>query len=345
MAATVRQLLQECAATRVTIVDRWQPTELVRERFREFGDRLTFTQGDVSEPDSLPDIEVTHVVHGATVVWSPELEAAHARSYLDVNIGGTVNMLEWALNRDITRFIHVSSGDSYGRETRWSPVDSQDEDGPFNPPELYAISKYASEQVARRYGEIFPLDVRAVRLAGIFGPMERPTPTRRYMSLSYRAVRSSIERRPLRLTARALAAGCDYISSDDVGRAILALLRTDQLSNWVFNVASGVRTPVPGLLATLGEVLPGFQWRTDSEDPEFDLDPEERLARFNAYSIARIHAETGWTPRPLADELRAYVAWVFEAPDERCPPSDYGRLSEEVSPDASSTECWATHGS
>ena len=326
MSATVRLLLQARTTTRVTVFDRWPPQALVTERLREFADRVTFVQADVSDPASLPDVDATHVVHGATVVWSPELEAANARSYVDVNVGGTVNMLEWALKREVERFVHVSSGDSYGRQTRWSPVEAQDEDGPFDPPELYAISKYASEQIARRYGEIFPLDVRAVRLAGIFGAMERPTPSRRYMSLSYRAVRASIERRPLRITERALEAGCDYISSDDVGRAILALLKTEHLESWVFNVASGVRTPVPRLLEILTELLPGFEWHVDDETHEFDLDPAERLARFNAYSIARIQAETGWAPLPLKDELRAYIAWVHEAPEERCPPSDYGRI-------------------
>jgi nucleoside-diphosphate-sugar epimerase len=339
MSATVRRLLQACTTTRVTVFDRWQPQELVAERLREFADRVTFVRADVSDPSSLADVDATHVVHGATVVWSPELEAANARSYLDVNVGGTVNMLEWALERQVERFVHVSSGDSYGRQTRWSPIETQDEDGPFDPPELYAISKYASEQVARRYGEIFPLDVRAVRLAGIFGVMERPTPSRRYMSLSYRAVRASIERRPLRITRRALDAGCDYISSDDVARAILALLQSEHLENWIFNVASGVRTPVPRLLEILSDLLPGFEWRVDDASPEFDLDPAERLARFNAYSIARIQAETDWAPHPLSDELRAYISWVHEAPDERCPPSDYGR------PTATPTEGMPlTHG-
>ncbi len=327
MSATVRLLLQASETTRVTVFDRWQPQALVSERLAEFGDRVRFLQVDVAEAASLPEVDATHVVHGATVVWSPELEAANARSYVDVNVGGTVNMLEWALRRDIRRFVHVSSGDSYGRQTRWSPIESQDEDGPFDPPELYAISKYASEQIVRRYGELFPLDVRAVRLAGIFGPMERPTPSRRYMSLSYRAVRASIEQRPLRVTARALDAGCDYISNDDVGRAILALIEADGLTSWVFNVASGVRTPVPRLLDILTGLLPGFEWHVDAGRPEFDLDPSERLARYNAYSIARIRSEAGWWPEPLADELRAYIAWVMEAPEERCPPSDYGRPS------------------
>jgi hypothetical protein len=101
-----------------------------------------------------------------------------------------------------------------------------------------------------------------------------------------------------------------------------------------------VRTPVPRLLEILTDVVPGFSWRVDDEANEFDLDPAERLARFNAYSIARIQAETGWAPRPLADELRAYIAWVHEAPEERCPPSDYGR------PSATSTQgASLTHGS
>ena len=133
MSATVRLLLQASDTTRVTVFDRWQPQELVSERLAEFGDRVRFLQVDVADAASLPDVDATHVVHGATVVWSPELEAANARSYVDVNVGGTVNMLEWALARDITRFVHVSSGDSYGRQTRWSPIEIAGRGRPVRP--------------------------------------------------------------------------------------------------------------------------------------------------------------------------------------------------------------------
>lgn len=322
MAAAVRRLLERSEDTRVTVVDLSEPTSLVFGYLGPLHERARFLKADISLPGSLPDIDVTHVVHAASMT-SPDLEVVRPRAFVDVNVMGTVNVLEWARERRIERLIHVSSGAVYGRQTAWSPVAIQDEDGPFNPPELYAITKYASEQIVRRYGELFPLDARAIRLSGVFGPMERPTATRSYMSPAYRAVRAHIESRPLRLTPRTLAAGLDFVSSEEVARAIVGLLEADQLSSWVYNIADGVYTPMLEFLRILGEFAPGLSWVTDDAAYEFDLDPSERLARFNAYAIERICADIGWSPRPLRDQVQSYVSWVLESPDERCPPTVY----------------------
>jgi nucleoside-diphosphate-sugar epimerase len=319
LAATARDLLRALPSARVTVVDRSAPSSLVREFFSAEAERVAFAQADVCDRDSLPDIDATHVVHGATVTFDPYCEGETPREYVDVNVGGTVNMLEWARRRPVRRFVYVSSGSVYGSATRWSPQGAQDEDGPFEPTELYALTKYAAERIALRYGEIFPLDVRSVRLSAVFGPMERPTPARSSMSLVYRAMRACVEGRPLVLTPRSLAAGVDLVSSEDVGAAIRQVLVAERLTHAAFNVAGGRLTPVGDLLAELAEVVPGMSWTTDGDRFDADLDPAQVRARFAAYSTDRIAAEAGWRPRPLGDQLRAYADWVAQDPDERCP--------------------------
>jgi dTDP-glucose 4,6-dehydratase len=207
----------------------------------------------------------------------------------------------------------------YGTPSRWSPEDRQDEDGPFSPPELYAISKYAAEQIARRYGELF-LDVVAVRPSGVFGPMERPTPGRRTMSLPYRMMRAFLEGRPLSLTARTLEASGDFISSEDTARAIAALLRSPGPRHRTYNVAYGRRIQVQALLDAFATLADGFSYRTAAgELADVDLNPDDRLARHNAYAVDRIARDVDWRPRPIEEQLASYLTWVLEKPGERCP--------------------------
>jgi nucleoside-diphosphate-sugar epimerase len=319
LAATTRRLLESADDLRVTVLDRSPPDELVLDYLSPFRQLVGFVEADVTDAGSLPNLDVTHVVHGATVTMAPALEREHARVFLDVNVGGTVNMLEWARERELERFVHVSSGGVYGPPTRWRPPGLQDEDGPFNPESLYSISKLASELTARRYAQLFELDVRIVRPTVVFGPMERPTPTRKHMSLAYRALRATIEERPLRISPRSLEAGLDFVSCEEVALGITAVLFARSLSSTAFNAAGGARISIPDFLAAMAEVLPGFAWTTAEEQYDFDLDPEARLAQHEGSSTERLRRETDWRPRPIVEQLRSYVEWALEAPEQRCP--------------------------
>ena len=150
----------------------------------------------VSSPET-----ITHVVHAAIIAHVPEWEQATPRIFLDVNIGGTVNMLEWARALPaLERFVYFSTGGVYGDPGPGSPTGPQPEDGPFNPPELYPISKLACEAICRRYAELFGLDLRITRLSGVFGPMERRTTGRTIMSAGHAIAAALCEGRPLRVT-------------------------------------------------------------------------------------------------------------------------------------------------
>lgn len=320
LAAGARDILRTYPTAYVTVADRAVPSPLVRDFFAAYADRVCFVQMDVADSGSLPDVDATHVVHGAALTLDHRRERGSVRECVDINIRGTVNLLEWASHRSVRRFVYVSTGAVYGLATRWSPAGTQDEDGPFNPAELYGLTKYTAERIALRYGVTHPLDVRSVRLSAVFGPMERPTGARGTMSLVYRAMRAHVEDRPLLLTARSLRAAVDLVSSEDVGTALSALLVAENLTRDAFNVADGALTPVADVLVHLAGLLPGLRWTTDEDRFDVDLDPTDVRARYAAYAIDRIAAEVGWRPRPLLEQLRSYVDWVAADPEKRCPP-------------------------
>ena len=316
MSNLVRHLLETDAQARVVILDRDPLDSPAVEFFRPVRDRLTSVQGDVRDRAVLDDIAaahpITHVVHAATVTHAPAWEQADPARFVEVNVMGTVSVLEWARALPgLQRFIYVSSGAVYGFPLPDSPAGTQPEAGPFNPPELYAITKRTAEMIARRYGELFGLDVRQVRFSAVFGPMERPTSARVTMSLPHSVMQAYREGRPLRVTAETLEAGGDFLSAEDVAEALARLLRRPRLSYEVYNIAYGVFTSVPELLAAFRSAVGPLEVQTVAAgEAEVAMDPSERRARWNAYAIERIAADTGWRPRPLEEQWAGYLRWV-----------------------------------
>ena len=329
MGNLVSHLVHARPGVRIIVLDISVDAALLRKFVGDSNGQLQFVEGDVRSLALLKSISrkerITHVVHGATVTHDRELERTDPGRFIDVNLGGTLTILEWMRTLgDLERCIHVSTGGVYGNPTALSPVEFQPETGPFDPPELYAVSKYAAELVARRYGTLFGLPVCRVRLPDVFGPMERPTGarTKASMSLPYRMMRSTIERKPLRISKSTLRAGGDFLSAQDVAMALEILLFRKALPHDVFNIASGKRRNIPEVFDAFRAAAPEFRHQVVSSDQsEIHMNPDDRLARYNAYSIPRISA-LGWSPRPLETQFRNYRDWVVQEPDVRCPRLD-----------------------
>ena len=325
MSNIVKHLLESNPAARVVILDLGPVKGVVADFFEPVQERLTSYQGDIRDTALLNRISeewpITHIVHAAMVAHFPQWELETPAKFIEVNTMGTVNVLEWARQlENLQRFLYVSSGGVYGDPTPESSTGPQPEDGPFNPPELYAISKFTAEQIVRRYGELFEMDTRRVRFSGVFGPMERYTPGRVTMAMPYYMVRSVIEQRPFRLTAETLEAGGDFLSAEDIAFAMLSIILANQPQYDVYNIAYGTFTMVPEVLEAFKRVVPSFEYEVvEPVQADVIMDPNQRLARWNAYLIDRISSEFGWQPRALAEQLDSYYEWVMIDPEIRCP--------------------------
>jgi nucleoside-diphosphate-sugar epimerase len=310
-----RHLLDHDPGTWITILDRSGPDQAIERFFASNRNRLEIITGDIGDKNHLDSIAfrapISHIVHGAAITHDAEREKRDPMAYVDTNLTGTIKLLNFASSLPALRcFLHVSTGGVYGRPGPQSPEGPQPETGPFDPPEFYAITKYAAELAARRMGELFNIAVVIVRLSDVFGPMERPTSYRRQMSLPWHMIQSLLVGRPLQISGESLEAGGDYLSAEDVSAALALLLLTSHLPHQVFNIAAGVRRDVPELLSTFARVAPGFRFEvTKPESAEIRLDPTNRLARYNAYDISRISV-LGWRQRPLAEQFATYVAWA-----------------------------------
>ena len=138
---------------------------------------MTFLQGDILAPGDLEQAEghnIDKIVHAAVFTGVlPEVEASRSRSIVEINVMGTTNLLELARRIKPKRFLYVSSGSVYGERPQGE--DSLREDAPLHPHTLYESTKYVSELLTRRFGEMHGFQTLATRLSSPYGPMERVT--------------------------------------------------------------------------------------------------------------------------------------------------------------------------
>ena len=138
------------------------------------GDHSEFllVRGDIRDPEKLtalpPDIDtIIHIAARAGVrpsISQPVL-------YYDVNVNGTLQLLELARDRGITRFISASSSSVYGNNEKVPFSESDRVDNPISP---YAATKKAGELLCHSYSHLYGLTCLNLRFFTVYGPRQRP---------------------------------------------------------------------------------------------------------------------------------------------------------------------------
>lgn len=92
-------------------------------------------------------------------------------AYEDVNIKGTLNLLEMARKYKIKNFVYASSSSVYGNNKKQPFSESDNVDTPISP---YAATKKATELLAHVYSHIYGLNTTGLRYFTVYGPWGRP---------------------------------------------------------------------------------------------------------------------------------------------------------------------------
>lgn len=133
--------------------------------------RFQEVDGDIRDGSilaALPDVEtVVHLAARAGVrpsIQNPVL-------YNDVNVGGTLSLLEFARERGLRRFIFTSSSSVYGNNKVVPFSENHSVDHPISP---YAASKKAGELLCHTYHHLHGIGMLCLRLFTVYGPRQRP---------------------------------------------------------------------------------------------------------------------------------------------------------------------------
>ncbi len=217
--------------------------------------QVLFTRGDVKDVPKLWTLlqHVDCVYHLAARVSVPE-SILYPRDYNDVNVGGTVAIMEAVRDAGVKRVVLASSGAIYGEQRR-QPVSEKTIPNPRSP---YAVSKIAAEHYVFTIGVLCGIETVALRIFNAYGPGQ-------FVPASHAPVIPQFLK-------QALGGGSlivfgdgnqtrDFVYIDDVVDALFAAATASDVDRRIINVGSGQEVSINQLVekvarATGREVSP-----------------------------------------------------------------------------------------
>jgi dTDP-glucose 4,6-dehydratase/UDP-glucuronate decarboxylase len=192
-----------------------------------------FVHHDISKPLGIEE-PVSWIIHGASIA-SPTFYRRYPIETIDVNVSGTRNALELALQHKVRSMMYLSSSEVYGDPDPVSIPTPEEYRGNVSctgPRACYDESKRLAETLCTVYHRLYGLPVKIVRPFNIYGPGQRLDDRRIIPDLMTAALhRGSIE---LYSDGRATRAFC-YVS--DGVRAMWYVLLSNA-DGEVFNVGN-----------------------------------------------------------------------------------------------------------
>lgn len=91
--------------------------------------------------------------------------------YMDVNLNGTMVMLEAARKHAIRKFVFASSSSVYGNNAKVPFSEADPVDFPISP---YAATKKAGELICHTYSHLYGIGMTCLRFFTVYGPRQRP---------------------------------------------------------------------------------------------------------------------------------------------------------------------------
>jgi UDP-glucose 4-epimerase len=222
----------------------------------------------------------------------------------EVNVLGTVNMLDAAREAEASRFIYISTGGAIYGEADHLPTP---ENAPIHPEAPYGQAKYAGEGYCQLFSRLHSLSTVSLRLGNVYGPRQDPLGEAGVIAI---------------FCGRLLDGGNptvfgdgqqtrDYIYVSDVVGAMLAAADSD--ANGSYNVGRGQETTVLDLVSSLEGLGGELGVRTDGFEPEF-APPRPGEVQRSALDPNLARDKLGFEAKMSVDEgLRKTLEWAKSA--------------------------------
>jgi UDP-glucose 4-epimerase len=215
----------------------------------------------------------------------------------DINLMGTLRVLETARRLKAKRVVFASSAAVYGVIKRF-PVTEHAKVAPISP---YGASKAASELYCRAFEENHGIEAVSLRYFNVYGPRQISSHYSGVISIFARRI---LQRQPLTIFGDGSQTR-DFVYVKDVVDATIRALKGTFQSR-MFNIGSGTETTIGNLAETMQGLVgrrPGVRFL-----PARSGDPHRGVA-----DITKAHRELGFNPRTsLKNGLSATVEWWME---------------------------------
>lgn len=268
------------------------------ENLAAIREQVRFVEGDVRDRAAVEAVTAgcEVVFHEAAIVSVP-YSVEHPEESHDVNIEGTINVLQAARKAKTRRVVFASSAAIYGEEPTLPKVETLLPE-PVSP---YGVEKLTGEHYLATWSRLFGLETVALRYFNVFGPRQDP-------SSAYSGVISIFGDRILAgkpITFFGDGKQCrDFVYVDNVVSANILAATRPNVSGRVFNVGCGARTTLLELAELIGKTAGKPVERSFGASRAGDI--AESVA-----DIGRARRELGYEPTVgVAEGLARLIAHV-----------------------------------
>lgn len=259
---------------------------------------LSVIDGDIRDLSTVDAATagVDAIVHLAAVA-SVQASIADPVTTHQVNLVGTLNLLQAAREHHVRRFVYASSAAVYG-DTAQLPIDEDEPPAPLTP---YAADKLAGEHYCDFYGRQFGLEPVVFRFFNIFGP--RQDPTSPYSGVISIFLKQAMDRRSMTVFGDGEQSR-DFVYVDDLVRLLTDAITARKPPVQPVNVGNGHQTSLNELLQMIGDFAGApLVIRYDS--------PRAGDIRHSCADNQRICQQLNYHSRhSIAEGLRTTFAWM-----------------------------------
>jgi UDP-glucose 4-epimerase len=251
------------------------------------------------------------VVH--TAAYISALSAKHPAESVEINVMGTVNVLEAARAANVERVVYTSAKGVYGpfRGEYGSPAYKLvAEDHPKDPKRIYDSAKLMGENATLYWGTL-GLDVVVLRFATTYGPGK--TARHGNMGVTSQIIEQPASGQPFRI-AQGGDEKDDFIYNKDSALGIYLATVAKNLDSRVFNIGTGIGVTLKDVAAILRKHLPNAVIEV-GPGLNFLGSP---YPMHGVYDISRARKELGYQPefdleRGIADYLESLQRLKLQA--------------------------------
>lgn len=211
----------------------------------------------------------------------------------NVNILGTLNILQSCVKHCIEKITYASSAAVYG-DPKYLPID---EEHPLSPLSPYGVSKHAPEHYINMYKELYGLDFTILRYANVYGPRQDAEGEGGVVSIFVDRI---IQEKPVSIFGDGYQTR-DFVYVKDIAEANLLAIKNG--SGQIMNISTNSQTSVRDLFRVLSVINNTYV------EPEYQ---PSRLGdiRDSYLDNKKAQDELGWQPKyDLFDGLERTLSY------------------------------------
>jgi NAD dependent epimerase/dehydratase len=267
---------------------------------KEILDQVEVFSGDIRDPNGVRTAaEGMDVIYHLAALIAIPYSYHSPDSYVDVNIKGTLNILQAAKSFNVEKILVTSTSEVYG-SARYVPID---ENHPFQGQSPYSATKIGADRIAESFFRSFETPVTIVRPFNTYGPRQ-----------SARAVIPTIITQLLngekKIKLGDISPTRDLLYVKDTVKGFEAIAASERTVGEEINIATQSEISIGDLAQKLiARINPEARISAD----EIRIRPEKSEVRRLFGSNEKIKALTGWIPDYTLDKgLEETISWFSE---------------------------------